>query len=93
MENKNAPKKQFFSLQIDPNLFAPATDAEKAQQQTQRQSVSFLKDALRRLRKNKIAMISLVVLIVITLIAIVVPFFYPYSYTQQDVTAKHLAPF
>ena len=93
MENKNAPKKQFFSLQIDPNLFAPATDAEKVQQQTQRQSVSFLKDALRRLRKNKIAMISLVVLIVITLIAIVVPFFYPYSYTQQDVTAKHLAPF
>ena len=63
------------------------------QQQTQRQSVSFLKDALRRLRKNKIAMISLIVLIAITLIAIVVPFFYPYSYTQQDVTAKHLAPF
>lgn len=93
MENKNAPKKQFFSLQIDPNLFAPATDAEKVQQQTQRQSVSFLKDALRRLRKNKIAMISLIVLIAITLIAIVVPFFYPYSYTQQDVTAKHLAPF
>lgn len=93
MENKNAPKKQFFSLQIDPNLFAPATDAEKAQQQTRRQSVSFLKDALRRLRKNKIAMISLIVLIAITLIAIVVPFFYPYSYTQQDVTAKHLAPF
>ena len=93
MENKNAPKKQFFSLQIDPNLFAPATDAEKVQQQTQRQSVSFLKDALRRLRKNKIAMISLIVLIVITLIAIVVPFLYPYSYTQQDVTAKHLAPF
>ena len=93
MENKNAPKKQLFSLQIDPNLFAPATDAEKVQQQTQRQSVSFLKDALRRLRKNKIAMISLIVLIAITLIAIVVPFFYPYSYTQQDVTAKHLAPF
>ena len=88
MENKNAPKKKFFSLQIDPNLFAPATDAEKAQQQTQRQSISFLRDALRRLRKNKIAMISLVVLIVI-----IVPFFYPYSYTQQDVTAKHLAPF
>ena len=93
MENKNAPKKKFFSLQIDPNLFAPATDAEKAQQQTQRQSISFLMDALRRLRKNKIAMISLVVLIVITLIAIIMPFFYPYSYTQQDVTAKHLAPF
>ncbi len=93
MESKNTPKKQFFSLQIDPNLFAPATDAEKAQQQTQRQSVSFLKDALRRLRKNKIAMISLAVLIAITLIAIVVPLFYPYSYTQQDVTAKHLAPF
>ena len=28
-----------------------------------------------------------------TLIAIIVPYVYPYNYTQQDVSAKHLMPF
>lgn len=93
MENKNMPKKNFLSFQVDPNMFAPATDEEKAQQVTQGRSVSFFKDAMLRLAHNKMAMACLVVLVVITLIAIIVPYFYPYTYTQQDVTAKHLAPF
>lgn len=88
-----APKKNFLSFQIDPARFAPATDAEKAQQLTQRESTSFMRDAMRRLRKNKMAMACLWLLIVITLIAIIVPQFYPYSYTQQDVSGKHMAPF
>ena len=88
-----APKKNFLSFQIDPARFAPATDAEKAQQLTQRESTSFMRDAMRRLRKNKMAMACLWLLIVITLIAIFVPQFYPYSYTQQDVSGKHMAPF
>ena len=93
MENKNTLKKNFLSFQIDPAKFAAATDAEKAQQQTQRESVSFFKDAMRRLTRNKMAMICLTLLVLITLIAIIVPYFYPYTYTQQDVTGKHLAPF
>ena len=88
-----APKKNFLSFQIDPARFAPATDAEKAQQLTQRESTSFMRDAMRRLRKNKMAMACLWLLIIITLIAIFVPQFYPYSYTQQDVSGKHMAPF
>ena len=88
-----APKKNFLSFQIDPAKFAPATDEEKAQQLTQRESTSFMRDAMRRLRKNKMAMACLWLLIIITLIAIFVPQFYPYSYTQQDVSGKHMAPF
>ena len=87
------PKKNIFSFQIDPSKFAPASDAEKAQQITQRESVSYMRDAMRRLRANKLAMVCLCVLVLITLIAIIVPYIYPYTYTQQDVTAKHLAPF
>ena len=90
---ENSPKKNFLSFQIDPARFAPATDAEKAQQLTQRESTSFMRDAMRRLRKNKMAMACLWLLIIITLIAIFVPQFYPYSYTQQDVSGKHMAPF
>ena len=92
MENKEI-KKNFLSFQIDPKKFEAATDEEKAQQLTQRESVSFFKDAMRRLARNKMAMACLTLLIIITLIAIIVPYFYPYTYTQQDVTAKHLEPF
>jgi len=93
MENKKDMKKNFLSFQIDPAKFAAASDEEKAQQQTQRESVSFFRDAMRRLSKNKMAMICLTLLVIITLIAIIVPYFYPYTYTQQDVTGKHLQPF
>ena len=86
-------KKNPLSFQIDPNLFDRASDEEKAQIVTQRESVSFMKDAMRRFVKNKMAMTCLIILILITLIAIFVPMFYPYNYTQQDVTAKYLQPF
>ena len=94
--NKKAdkqPKKNPLSLQLDPNLFDRASEEEKAQVVTQRESVSFMKDAMRRLVRNKMAMACLIILVVITLIAIFVPMFYPYSYTQQDVTGKYLQPF
>ncbi len=87
------PKKNPFSLQLDPELFKPASDEEKAQVVTQRESVSFMRDAMRRLVHNRMAMVCLVILVVITLIAIIVPMIYPYTYTQQDVTAKYLRPF
>ena len=82
-----------LSLQIDPELFNSASEEEKAQQVTMRESVSFMKDAMRRLRKNHIAMISLFVIVCIALIAFIVPSFYPYTYTKQDVSAQNLSPF
>ena len=93
MDNENKIKKNPLSFQIDPDLFGKASEEEKAQVVTQRESVSFMKDAMRRLVRNKMAMICLFILIAITLIAIFVPMFYPYNYTQQDVTAKYLEPF
>ena len=35
------PKKQFGSLQLDPSLFAPASEEEKAQQDVMRESTIF----------------------------------------------------
>ena len=90
---ENIIKKNPLSFQIDPDLFQQASDEEKAQIVTERESVSFMKDAMRRLVKNKLAMVCLAILVIITLIAIIVPMFYPYTYTQQDVTAKYLRPF
>lgn len=93
MTEEKKKMKNPLTLQIDPALFEAASEEEKAQQVTMRESVSFMKDAMRRLRKNHIAMISLVVILVIALIAFLVPNFYPYTYTKQDVTAQNLAPF
>lgn len=90
---KDKAYKNPLSFQIDPNLFETATEEEKAQQTTTRESVSFMRDAMRRLRKNKISMVCLAVILLIALIAFIVPEFYPYSYTKQDVTGKYLKPF
>ncbi len=86
-------KKSPLSLQLDPNLFQEASEEEKAQQVITRESVSFMRDALRRLSHNKMSMACVVILVVVTLIAFILPAIYPYSYSQQDVTAQYLSPF
>jgi len=93
MQNDKPLKKNPLSFQVDPELFSLASEEEKAQQVTERESVSFMRDAMRRLAKNKIAMICLAIIILIALIAFIVPEIYPYSYTKQDVSAKNLSPF
>ena len=93
MQDIKAPKKNFLSFQLDPSLFEPASEEEKDQQRQMRESVSFMRDALRRLSRNRIAMICIFVIVLIALIAFIAPNFYPYSYTRQDVTAKYLRPF
>ena len=94
------PKKQLLSLQIDLNKFEKASDAEKAQHETMRESTTFFRDGMRKLRKNPLAMASIIVLVCLVLTIVVVPMFYPYSYEQmitvngkRDKTAKNLAPF
>lgn len=77
------PKKNPLSLQLDLSSFEKATDEEKFMQQRMRESTTFFKDGMRRLRKNTIAMISLIVITLIVLISAFVPMFYPYGYDEQ----------
>lgn len=58
-----------------------------------RDSVNFWKDGLRRLRKNKVAMISLVFILLIVVFAYILPSFWPYSYEQQIKYSENLSPF
>ena len=60
--------------------FIPATDAEKEYMVQMRPSTTFFKDGMKRLVKNKIAFISMILIIVITLAAIILPMFWPYKY-------------
>ena len=62
-----------FSLQLNPKMFEPATEAEKAYISRMRPSSTFFRDGCRRLLKNKVATLSLIVIILITIAVIVVP--------------------
>ena len=86
-------KKNPLSLQLNVDDFLPASQEEKQSLVVMRDSVNFWKDGLRRLRKNKIAMVSLVVIILIAVFAYVLPAFWPYAYDQQIKYSENLAPF
>ncbi|MBQ4417736.1 MAG: ABC transporter permease, partial [Butyrivibrio sp.] len=81
-----------FQLKLNPDDFLPASQEEKESLVVMRESVSFWKDGMRRLRKNKVAMVSLIVILVVMFFAFIVPSFYPYSYKMQMKGANNLAP-
>lgn len=76
-------EKNPLSLQLNLESFEKATDDEKLQQNRMRESTTFFKDGIRRLRKNIIAMTSLYVILIIALLVAFVPMIYPYTYEQQ----------
>ena len=78
-----SPKKNPLSFQLDVSSFEKATDEEKFMQQRMRESTTFFKDGMRRLSRNKIAMVCFVIISLIILIAAFVPMIYPYSYSEQ----------
>ena len=95
-------KKKLFSLHVNLDAFIPATDAEKAYMVQMRPSTTFFRDGVKRLVRNRIAFISLILVAVIAITAIVLPAFWPYSYEQQlgvvpgkpvDASYNNLAPF
>lgn len=91
-----------FSLHLNPDLFAPASDAEKAYASKMRPSSTFFRDGVKRLVRNKVALISLIVIVIITLASIIIPYVWPYSYDSMlgvtpgrpvDSSYNNLAPF
>lgn len=72
-----------YSFHLDVSDFLPAQESEKQSMVVLRESISFWRDGFQRLRKNRLAMISLSVLLLIMLFAFAAPAIYPYSYEQQ----------
>lgn len=58
-----------------------------------RPSISYWKDAMHRLRKNKAAMVCLGIIAVIALMSIIVPFFSPYSISEQHLMHTDMGMF
>jgi oligopeptide transport system permease protein len=95
-------KKNLFSLHIDVDSFLPASNEEKEYMVQMRPSSTFFRDGLKRLMKNKVAVISFIIIVILTLTCIILPFFWPYSYEQMlgmgkygkmDPSYNNLAPF
>lgn len=95
-------KKRPFSLHVDLEDFIPATDAEKEYMVQMRPSTTFFRDGMKRLVKNKVAFVSLIVVVIIALSSIIIPMFWPYKYDSMlgvrpgkpvDRSYNNLAPF
>ena len=74
------------------DAFEPASESEKENFIQDRKSVSYWKDAWRRLRRNKVAMVAMVIVILLALFAFIGPMIVPYSYDQQIRGANNLHP-
>lgn len=78
--------------ELDKNLFTPLSDEEKKFTQVQRPSVGYWKDAWRRLKSNKVALVSLIVVILCVVSAVFVPLISPYTYEANDLNATNVGP-
>lgn len=101
------PKKNVLSAQInlqkfdfEENAFEKATEEEKRQQDVMSESTTFFKDGMKKLMRNPLAVMSIVVLVLIIGVIVVAPHVVPYSYSQiisvngkRDKSAKNLKPF
>ncbi len=93
---------QKLSMHPDLDCFAPASAEEKEYMVQMRPSSTFFKDGCKRLVKNRVALVSLIVIVLITLSSVLLPMFWPYAYDQQlgavpgkpvDASFANLAPF
>ena len=91
-----------LSMQVNLDDFIPATEEEKEYMVQMRPSTTAFKDGIRRLKKNKVAMVSFFIILIITLSAIFVPMFWPYKYEAMlgmqpgqpvDASFNNLRPF
>lgn len=91
-----------LSMHVDVDAFLPASEEEKAYMVQMRPSSTFFKDGMKRLLKNKVATVSMCIIILITLASILIPMFWPYSYETMlgvqpgkpvDASFNNLKPF
>ena len=78
---------------LSPDDFASASRQEKDDFIQDRQSVSYWKDAWRRLKKNAVAMVALGVIVFLFLFAFVGPVLIPYGYDEFNKGAENLYPY
>ena len=82
-DSKSLPKKKLLTFHLDASKWEQASASDKEQQIIERESVTFFKDGMRRLLKNKVAVTCAILLVLIILAVIIIPMVYPYTYDAQ----------
>ena len=91
-QNKISLRLNPLSMHVNPDLFVPATDEEKQELVINREGTSLWRDAMRRFRKNKFAMVALALIIILVLFAFVGPLLSQYDYDQFNPGHEDQAP-
>ena len=92
IKNKVSLRLNPLSMHVNPDLFVPASAEEKQELVVIRQGTSLWKDAMRRFRRNKFAMVALVLIIILFLFAFVGPLISPYTYDQFNQGQEDQSP-
>lgn len=79
-------------MEISKEKFRHVGINEEKSQSIVRPSMTYWQDAWRRLKKNKIAMIGLVVIIIMTIMSIIGPMMVPYNHSDNDLGNTDLLP-
>jgi oligopeptide transport system permease protein len=72
--------------------FEPALEREVGNEKFETKPIGYYKDALIRLNKNKVSVVSLWVIVLIIFMAIFAPYFNKYTYVQQNVDLRNMPP-
>ena len=91
-----------FSMHTNLDSFLPASAEEKEYMVKMRPSSTFFRDGVKRLLKDKVATISLIMIVLLVLSSVFIPMVWPYSYDEQlglqigrpvDASYNNLSPF
>lgn len=80
------------NFELDKSMFVPLTESEKKIDEVIRPSVGYWQDAWRRIKDNKVALVSLIVIILVVLAAIFLPMFTGYTYESTDLANINASP-
>ena len=76
-------------ITLSPELFEKLDDSEKNAEKIAYESSTYLQDAWKRFKQNKLALIGLIFLLIMLVLSIIVPIISPYTYDGQDLTLQH----
>ena len=92
MIDRNGPLPESLA-QLPDSAFEPAENRENIRDEAfVTEPIGFYRDALQRLRRSKVSIVSFWIIFVIVVLALIVPEVTGYTYTQQNTAAKDLPP-
>ena len=68
---------------IDASEFAHIGASASEREKITRPNITFFKDAFRRLKKNRIAMLCLILLLIMVLMSVIAPMLSPFDFREQ----------